>query len=266
MKPSLFECTRKNELVDVWNDFCNELMHTNRFFTNFQSKNIQTTICFNLILSAIDYMVNNCEYYVDRKNILHRARLFNYGKEYSTNEVAINMSNGIIGFHPNDMKSPPYDKTKQGRINPEGISYLYTCDCVETCIAELKPYINSYISIIDIKPKKRLKVFSVDSIDYKKAGLEGNIFIDFLKTKFIQPYKTEEGLEYIPTQFIAEYIKNKECDGIKHPSSVSHIGNNVIIFDENKVEFGKTTDLYHINEITYKKTEVKSNISINKGI
>ncbi|MBD5642758.1 RES domain-containing protein [Clostridium botulinum] len=319
MELLLFECTREKEITDVWNHFCNELMHTNRFFTNLKSENSQTSICFSLILSAIDYMVSNCEYYVDESNTLYRARLFDYRGEYCKNEddsisktidriidyfmkackkdkeckenieyyeqiieemkegkkIAhladinykyIKRVNRIEGFHPNDMKAPPYNKAKQGRINPEGISYLYTCDCPNTCIAEIKPYINSYVSIINIKPKECLKIFSVDSKDYKAVGLENNIFIDFLKDKFMEPYRPEDNLEYLPTQFIAEYIKNKECNGIKHPSSVSDDGNNIIIFDENKVEFAKNTDVYHINKITYEKTKVEPHIFINKDI
>ncbi|OAA83279.1 RES family NAD+ phosphorylase [Clostridium ljungdahlii] len=310
----LFECTREREIYDVWKNFCNELMHINRFFINFQSKNIQMNIYFNLIFEAIDYMINSCEYYVDSSNTLYRARLFDYEKEHykkedeaigniidriiayfvkaseedraseenvkyykqviekmkegksiihlvDTEYKFVKMVNEIMGFHPNDMKAPPYSKTKQGRINPEGISYLYTCDCPQTCIAEIKPYINSHVSIINIKPKQQLKIFSVDSEDYKTVGLDNNIFIDFLKTKFMEPYRLEDSLEYIPTQFIAEYVKNKECDGIKHPSSVSDDGNNVIIFDENKVEFAKNTNLYCINKITYETTKVESNIS-----
>ena len=260
MKPSLlFESTYK-EINCVWEDFCKELIHGDRFFVNSQSKNAQVRIYFDLISNAIDYIAESCEYYIDRKYTLHRARLFNYGKEYPDDKMIANQMKGVMGFDPNDMKSPPYDRVKQGRINPEGISYLYTCDCIETCIAEVKPYISSHVSVIDIKPKKHLKIFSVDSKDYKKYGLEGNIFIDFLKAKFMEPYKPEESLEYLPTQFIAEYIKNKECDGIKHSSSASNIGNNFIIFNENKVEFSQTTDLYYIDKISYGKEKVKPNI------
>lgn len=315
MEPALlFECTREKEIYDVWKNFCNELMHINRFFVNFQSKSIQTNIYFNLMFEAIDYMINSCKYCLDSGNTLYRARLFDYEREHYKNEDKeisniidrvidyfikeceenrgceeniqyykqiidkmkegksitrfintqyrfVKMVNNIMGFHPNDMKSPPYNKAKQGRINPEGISYLYTCDCPQTCIAEIKPYINSYVSIIDIKPKKQLKIFSVDSKDYKTVGLENNIFINFLKTKFMKPYSPEDGLEYVPTQFIAEYIKNKGCDGIKHQSSVSDDGNNIIIFNENKVEFAENTNLYHVNKIAYKTTKVEPNIS-----
>ncbi len=45
---------------------------------------------------------------------------------------------------PHEMGPPPRDTAKAGRLNSEGIPYLYLATKVDTAVAEVKPWIGSH--------------------------------------------------------------------------------------------------------------------------
>lgn len=56
-------------------------------------------------------------------------------------------------------------------------------------------------------------------------------------------------IEYAPTQFISEYIKNLGYDGFVFQSSLG-TGLNYVLFDPGKVKISRA-DLYTVTEIEY---------------
>lgn len=62
---------------------------------------------------------------------------------------------------------------------------------------------------------------------------------------------------YLPSQYISEFIKQKEFDGVSYLSSLSKSGNNIALFDPEVVEF-KTTEVYKIQEVDYKYYDVNN--------
>ena len=46
-----------------------------------------------------------------------------------------------------EMLSPPSEQTKEGRINPKGISYLYLSSDYNTAISEVRPWLDQHVSV-----------------------------------------------------------------------------------------------------------------------
>jgi hypothetical protein len=94
---------------------------------------------------------------------------------------------------------------------------------------------------------------------------EGQI-INFTKEKLIKDAisrdlskplrRYDSELEYIPTQFICEYIRfNVEADGIQFYSSQQKDGVNIVLFDQSNVEC-IDVEVYQITEVQIKSNKV----------
>lgn len=60
----------------------------------------------------------------------------------------------------------------------------------------------------------------------------------------------DKEIDYLPMQYIAEYVKNKGVDGIRYTSFQSQGGKNVVIFNKRKAGFIQSKVLYTEN-VTY---------------
>ncbi|NPD47907.1 RES domain-containing protein [Lentimicrobium sp. S6] len=172
------------------------------------------------------------------------------------------------------MGAPPPDKVGNGRANPIGIPYLYLSKDISTTfyetkslnkdelsVAEFRAIEGETLSLVDFTevPKIFGAFGSVDLYPYvKKILLKRLISIDLSKP--IRRYDSE--LDYIPTQFICEYIRvvNK-ADGIIFNSSLHKGGVNVVVFNMDKVEC-KQVNRYIVegSELSYRllKEGIKS--------
>lgn len=52
-----------------------------------------------------------------------------------------------VPLPPDEMGAPPSEEAKDGRINPDGISYLYLANNKETAIAEARPWVGAEVSV-----------------------------------------------------------------------------------------------------------------------
>lgn len=60
--------------------------------------------------------------------------------------------------------------------------------------------------------------------------------------------KRDKLLDYIPTQYISEFIKSLGFDGVEYQSSLKSEGYNIAIFNPEKLECIKTK-IYEIKDI-----------------
>ena len=98
----------------------------------------------------------------------------------------------------------------------------------------------SVATIVNDEPI-RLLDFTIQNKPSKMSEAKKNLFLD-LSTLFSTPVtKDDDILDYIPTQFIAEYAKNIGYDGIAFSSSLTPDVNknnpdryNIVIFNYNK--------------------------------
>ena len=141
----------------------------------------------------------------------------------------------LWGFNKTESDAPPYECAKEGRANARGISYLYTAKDIKTAILEMRPQMNMGFNIGVIKIIKDAKIFDLTyELNNIKDG--DSLFVSDLhriSEEFSKP-NFGDTLEYLPTQYLCEYIRNLGFDGIKFKSSVSTDGINILFFDTNE--------------------------------
>jgi hypothetical protein len=143
------------------------------------------------------------------------------------------------------------EKVLAGRANPQGIPFLYLSEAKSTTLYEIRASYLDEISIATFKiiePIKLIDFTSALQVSIFDASQQFSTLDEFvigilLKKKISadlsRPQRRYDSeLEYIPTQFICEFIKHLTgADGIKFSSSLdSDIGNNIVLFATKKVE------------------------------
>ncbi|MGR3179978.1 MAG: RES domain-containing protein [Candidatus Anammoxibacter sp.] len=230
-----------NAFIDKWDAFTSELKHENRFFPK---KAIKTT---------------------------HLSELFNYlimPKEQSPKYVyRARINHQSIALPIAEMGTPPFGKSKDGRANPKGISYFYGASDEKTAIAETRPYksenvcvakfkVNKRISLIDLRdPKSTISPFGLDDDSLSLLYQEHMPFLGHLGdalSKPVLPYKKE--LEYLPTQYLCELVKDSNFNGIVFKSSLEK-GNNYVIFDDSFL-VGTKVETFIVLTTTVKSAKV----------
>lgn len=151
-------------------------------------------------------------------------------------------------FEMINMGPPSREKAIAGRANPMGIPYLYLSLNLETTLYEIRASFLDEISVGVFRPKQHIELKLIDFTENISA-FSGSPFNlrDIAKSKLlkraissdlakpIRRYDSE--LEYIPTQFICEYIKYLyDIDGIIFNSSLHIGGKNLVLFNTEKVE------------------------------
>lgn len=180
------------------------------------------------------------------------------GKEH------LNLGDEPCPFPPKRMVPLPH-KAKEGRANPKGIPYLYVATDKDTAMAEVRPWLNSEISVgrFEIKREITLVDCSVQHEDFfcfpkeppaekKEEAVWTNI-----GWAFSMPVTPNDSVaDYIPTQIIAELFKNNGLDGIEYKSDLGK-GNNIVLFDINITDI-LDCSLYRTDKIDFSFIEAAS--------
>ncbi|MDB1145028.1 MAG: RES family NAD+ phosphorylase [Alcaligenaceae bacterium] len=232
---------QSNEIHNKWSIFKREIKFFNRY-------HIKNTI--NLHKLSIFFKHESFKRNLKKGKIFFRGRI-------SSKE----------GFKCEEMGKPPNHLAPSGRANPEGISYLYVADSEETVMHETRATRFDYITIGEFQLKEDLKILNLlnqksDPMYWSEMEeLENYLiyipFIETLQRELSLPMrKADNRLEYIPTQYITEFIKNLGFDGIAYQSSLNAGGYNLAIFSDQKLTCCKT-NIYEIKNIhsNYKKIE-----------
>lgn len=215
--------------VEVWESFSDEIKHGNRFFPS------KSYIIDNLI----SILTTN------KQNIFQDAICYR----------------GRIGRQTIDkMGAPPASNATAGRANPKGISYLYAAPLQKTCIAELRPYKTADITIVEFTTNKALNFVALNAPRpfISPFQFEGNLLqgVEALSlysklvselSKPVSPDNSE--IEYLPTQFLSELIKNQGYDGFSYKSALGP-GDNYVIFDERNVSLN-SIEFFQVDDIVY---------------
>ena len=140
-------------------------------------------------------------------------------------------------FSAKEMEPPPDDLATPGRINPEGIPYLYCSDDLDTAGSELRPWKGALITIAEIKINKDIEIvdLTVDSQDDI-----WQIFHEDFSRLFSVQWPHDLKLNYIPSQYFSEQFKANNFRGIKYKSGFNDGGNNFAIFHREDYEIIST--------------------------
>ncbi len=149
------------------------------------------------------------------------------------------------GHQVEKMGNPPNKLAKSGRANPNGISYLYLANDIDTTLYEVRASLFDYVTVGTFELKESINVINLSRSTYdvfRLAELESleNVmihgsFIDKLEQELSKPRRRSDSeLDYLPTQYISELIKSMGFDGIEFKSSLYSEGVNVAIFNPDK--------------------------------
>lgn len=140
------------------------------------------------------------------------------------------------------MGAPPAKFASSGRANPIGIPYLYLGSTVETAICEVRAQpgeivsvadfvLTSGLKIVDLRAPRTLVSPFLEEDEGSIALLRGDIdFLEILGKELATPVVPDgAAINYIPSQFLCEFIKKCGFDGVAYSSSLSD-GMNVALF------------------------------------
>lgn len=144
---------------------------------------------------------------------------------------------------PDRMKPRP-NRATDGRANPKGIPYLYLATNRDTALAEVRPWIGSFISVAQFKTLRTLKLVNctTDRKGYRiyfeeppPNEREESVWLD-IDRAFAKPVNpNDDTADYVPTQIIAELFKSEGFDGVAYRSSLGS-DHNICLFDTEAAE------------------------------
>ncbi|HAR4483060.1 RES family NAD+ phosphorylase [Staphylococcus aureus] len=219
--------TNENLIVanNDWDGFCESLKYKNRFHNNMI--NLEN-LAFFLDITTNYYSI---EEFRERFEPLYRSRIVKFITEKS------------------ELMSPPKGFATAGRLNSKWISVLYLSTKEQVSIEEVKPKHNDIIYIGKVKlqknvTKEKLKIANLTNLTSNaiKAGDDGfrKYFVNYQTLKKIHKGITnpsdEQGIDYLPFQYLADYIRSLKYDGIMYESILQDGTFNFVFFDQNLFE------------------------------
>lgn len=158
---------------------------------------------------------------------------------------------------------PPFAFATPGRANPVGIPYLYVSDSEETTLYETRVALHEGISIGKFILIEPLNVVSLKNIanfgpfEILDRGFVTDEFIRFrpylqkLENELSKPVRKQDvHLDYLPTQFLCEYIKSEGFDAVEYKSAMNADGYNLAIFNDQKLTL-ESSGHYKVNNLKY---------------
>jgi hypothetical protein len=163
------------------------------------------------------------QFYLQKNVSLYRAR--------------IHPSADLDAYPPDQMSAPSREVVGNGRANPIGIPFLYLSTDEETPLYEVRATLLDDVSVGEFRLKEGVEEIKI--VDFIVANplfsADETSIADAIKSKPMRKYDSE--LEYIPTQFICEFIKTYTgAHGIQFESSVKQGGKNIVVFDSEHME------------------------------
>lgn len=226
-----------DKLEKEWDLFCEEIRFKHRYFPT-----------KGLDLELLSELLPLQTHLIETNSSLYRSR-----KCHTKDKI-----------HPSEMGKPPVEKSQHGRANPKGIPYLYVSSDLKTAIAEIRPFLGDKVTVGHFLVKARLEVVDLrdpkiddpfrfgESLGFAVRYLNFLRRLGFELSKTVSPIEAE--LEYIPLQYLCEFIRKSGFDGVIYESSVAE-GYNIAIFTDHKVEC-RNAELYEIKDIQYTSEKI----------
>jgi len=183
----------------------------------------------SLVGAIIEIVSERYTSIVSANSILYRARINNID--------FANRDTERKPFHSEEMGLPPEYIAKSGRINPEGIPYLYCAGDLDTAAAELRPWKGANLTVGEVAIKKDILIADFTS-EVEVANWE--IFFDDFADMFSIQWPSELKLNYLVTQYFSECFKSVGIRGIKYKSEFNSGGNNYALFFKEDYFISKT--------------------------
>ncbi len=210
----------ESESLGKWEVLRDELLHTNRFFPD-------AAVDYDRLAALLSYLIADV-----LPNAWYRARI----------------QTGDVTYQLQEMGPPPQREASHGRANPPGIPYLYLGSTPHTAASEIRPHTGELASIaefrlpvrlnlIDLRePRKLVSPFELAGEDEIGAMRMDIGFLERLGEELTRPILPQgAAIDYVPSQYLCEFIKKCGYDGVLYRSSVSG-GINLALFEPTKAE------------------------------
>lgn len=229
----------------LWDDLSDHLKKERRFIVN--NERLES------ILSRLPFALERTYKEIPIGSKFHRARV-------GPDDADENRK----PFSRKNMGAPPPEKTQGGRANPTGIPFLYLADDISTALSEVRPWKGAYVSVGMFRLKKELKVIDLTGFFYisDPFGIselrfltEDNALLRRLSKELSEPVNPNKSqVEYVPSQFLTEFIMDNGYQGIIYPSALGS-GKNIVLFDD-KIAICRNVKLYYVDEIKYEHSPI----------
>ncbi|MBK6398122.1 MAG: RES family NAD+ phosphorylase [Bacteroidetes bacterium] len=81
-------------------------------------------------------------------------------------------------------------------------------------------------------------------------------YLQKLEYELSKPVRKQDiHLDYLPTQFLCEFIKSMGFDAVESKSAMNPTGSNIALFNDNKVSCAEVK-FYKVNSLTYEWDEL----------
>ncbi|WP_312833029.1 RES family NAD+ phosphorylase [Sedimentibacter saalensis] len=226
----------------TWQEFVEAIKWGNRFHTDYINEEI-----LNLFIRCV-----RKTYCAGTK--FYRARI----------------CSSVTGYPQKEMGAPPKGTATAGRANPNGISMLYLADTIKTTLHEIRAGVYDYVTIGTFELLSDIEIINLADIDKISPFFAANLYgIDFIRQavnldslkvisqEIAKPLRRHDSpLDYLPTQYISDFIKSKSYAGIEYISTMYPGGVNIAVFNESLLNCTETT-VYDIKSLTYDFDEAK---------
>ena len=152
------------------------------------------------------------------------------------------LQTGDSVFDIGEMGAPPKRVAGHGRANPAGIPYLYLGSTEETAVAEVRPHtgekacvadfaVSTGLLIVDLRDPRKLVSPLLLASEVEIGKLRSDIpFLEGVGEELTRPIiPTGASIDYVPSQYLCEFIKKCGYAGVLYRSSVSK-GINLALF------------------------------------
>lgn len=217
-----------------WEQLRDELMYGNRYFPNVQ-------IDQGRLEQLLPFLPAK-----DMPSTWYRARICEEDNSFKIEE----------------MGPPPKRIASHGRANPPGIPYLYLASSAETAVSEVRPHTGERVCVarfiiptdsklVDLRNPRQL-VSPIELGDETEIGkLRSDVgFLERLGEELTRPVLPQgAAIDYVPSQFLCEFIKKCGYDGVVYRSAIGD-GINLALFKPDFAKPSKQLTEYLVERVT----------------
>jgi len=202
-----------------WNEFYHRIKHQRRYFDDVARSRLHGLLGDLETLEPAPVLILHPN---DTHRVIFRARRASHGEQ----------AEKFCADARREIGPPPPAVVTAGRMNAHGIPVFYGAFSEAVAVAEVRPYVGGLIAVAQFEVIRPLKL--LDLSRYVREPSPISLFapgyysrvtqLRFLRqfisiiSRPIQP--SDEALEYVATQAVAEYLANElKFDGIVYPSA-----------------------------------------------
>lgn len=263
------------DMHERWEKIEKEIKTKRRFFSN--SARVFFEWLFDDIENLHFYNHQNNDNHLERyKSVVHNLPIgtkFFRARRADTLEMCKKYIDNAI----NELSPPPAKYAKEGRMNANGVSIFYAAYERDTCIAEMRSSIGSFVVLGEFKIVKSIQILDFSyfeeaiwknsSLSYFQDDFEEQVgrrrFLSEIHRLISKPIISGHEDDYLMTQVLAEYIAYvhpKKFDGLLFKSTQHENGKNIVIFSKEN-----NNQIYHQeNLIMFPLEFVSNSIEIHK--